>query len=498
MNWNTRIKYGIALLLWGYILYRAVCFSITQDEAHSYLLAKTDNWRQMAGTTNTHWLNTLFVRLIVLLPGEDAVWKLRLLSILSWGVYAWSAIKLSEDFPSKWLGTVFFAALVLNPFVLFYFSLERGYAPAFALLLLALWFVHENIKHKAFDPARWTPVFLLAALASLANFSAFYFLMAISVGLAIYLVVTRRYRAFLTAKAWLVWFILGSVTSFTAVALFFVRSRNELYYGGTNLSASMIGSMLQGSCYLDPHYQRYESVGVQALLTMQVPLAYQYLALAIFIFFVLALFWLGYRLLQSGKLPLALVAVSLFLLMLLLNGILHALFATPYLFSRTALVLYPLMTTAIFALLQESCRSTFLQRVLTGGLSVLLLLNFAKSFSLQTFVEWPVQTNTKTTLDYLEKKGAKHVGLNVWDYSLLANYFSQAYPGRYTFRYAALPDNRNGEPITPETVQLFDYLVLSPPLDSTLIKTWIPQKTMPFSKTVILKAPAGQHERQRF
>jgi hypothetical protein len=270
-------------------------FSLTQDEAHSYLLAKTDNWRQMAGTTNTHWLNTLFVRLMILLPGGDAVWKLRLFSVLSWAVYSRSAIRLSAALKNRWLGFVFFASLTLNPFMLFYFSLERGYAPAFAFLLLSLYLVSKRIKDNAFRPAEWVPVFLLAALASLANFSAFYFFMALTVLYLSYLAITKRYSPLLASSSWRFWFIIVSITAFTAVALFFVRSRNELYYGGTNLTASMLGSMLQGSYYIDEHFNMYQTEGTRYLLSMDVPMPFQHLALALFIALVLAFLWHGFH-----------------------------------------------------------------------------------------------------------------------------------------------------------------------------------------------------------
>lgn len=43
----------IATLLWCYIICQAFSISVTQDEAYSYLLVKTDYWRAMPGSANT-------------------------------------------------------------------------------------------------------------------------------------------------------------------------------------------------------------------------------------------------------------------------------------------------------------------------------------------------------------------------------------------------------------------------------------------------------------
>ena len=66
-----KVQWLIVTILWIYIFYRAVFISITQDEAYSYFLVKTNYWRAMPGSLNTHWLNTLAMRLFLWLPGAD-------------------------------------------------------------------------------------------------------------------------------------------------------------------------------------------------------------------------------------------------------------------------------------------------------------------------------------------------------------------------------------------------------------------------------------------
>ena len=174
------IYFLISLLLWLYIIYRAVAVPITEDEAHSYLLIKTDNWKQMAGTANTHWLNSLVAKIFISLPGPDAMWKIRMLSIITWPVYACSIFKISSAFTNKWVGMLFFLFAAANPFLVFYFSLSRGYAAACAFVMLSLWEAFRLMEKRESKPDKWMPVFVYAAIAALANFSAFYFFLSLS------------------------------------------------------------------------------------------------------------------------------------------------------------------------------------------------------------------------------------------------------------------------------------------------------------------------------
>src|SRR5689334_13012337 len=109
---RARVQIAIVFLLWCYIAYRAFCISITQDEAHTYLLVKTNNWRQALGTTNTHWLNSFFIKLFLLLPGPDRLWKIRTFPVLCWMIYSYATIRLGSYFKDQWMGFGFFTVAV--------------------------------------------------------------------------------------------------------------------------------------------------------------------------------------------------------------------------------------------------------------------------------------------------------------------------------------------------------------------------------------------------
>jgi hypothetical protein len=65
------------------------------------------------------------------------------------------------------------------------------------------------------------------------------------------------------------------------------------------------------------------------------------------------------------------------------------------------------------------------------------------------------------------------VGINEWHYSVFANYYSKAYPNKYTFKYKVLSDKEQLAPPTPELLSGLDYLLVAPPFnDSLLSKNW--------------------------
>src|SRR5579875_2759648 len=107
------IKWLAVLLLWVYIILRAIYVPMTHDEAYSYLLIKTNYIKAMGGTANTHWLNSLGMKIGSLLLGDDP-WKLRIFSMLAWLIYGWSFINISERVKNKIVGIGLFVALVAN------------------------------------------------------------------------------------------------------------------------------------------------------------------------------------------------------------------------------------------------------------------------------------------------------------------------------------------------------------------------------------------------
>ncbi|MFI5185549.1 MAG: hypothetical protein ACHQF0_02425 [Chitinophagales bacterium] len=475
---RIRIQIVIVLLLWCYIIYRAFFISITQDEAHTYLLVKTNNWRQALGTTNTHWLNSFFIKLFLLLPGPDRLWKIRMLPVLSWIVYSYSTIRLSSSFKSRWIGFVFFVVAIFNPFLIFYFSLARGYAPACAFIMLSLWLATKYIRANDMTPRNWFPVFFAASIATLFNFVTFYFFIGLVCAFLLQLLVNKKFNTIFHSHARPLLFLISGTSIVTLGALFLIRSMDNLWFPGTRgIINSLFGSMIQTLSYFDNNsisfYRSYYKEGVSFLLNGEIQKTYQAIGFVIALLFAVAFSYSTYLFSRSKKLALGFLSLFLCLAIILFNFLFHLLFKTPYLFERTTLILFPPLVVGLFCFIDKMSKDLFwFKRTVNVLLSLVVVVfgfNYYKSFSLNYFPDWPVQTNTKECLDFLQASHAKMVGINEWHYSVFINYYSRAYPNKYTFNCKVLSDKEQLDSLNTSLLPGFDYLLLAPPYNDSVL-----------------------------
>ena len=492
---KLKIEVSIALLLWCYIIYKAVCIPITQDEVHSYLLVKTNNWRQMVGTANTHWLNSLFMKLFLWLPGIDQPWKLRMLSIFTWCAYSFSSIKLSHQFKSPFLGFCFFIVAVCNPFLIMYFSLARGYAAACAFIMLTMWQAAKLISFEDYKPYKWVLAFLFAAFAVIANFSAFYFFIALTAVYLLKLLQMKDLKAVFCKSALIFILLIMGTAVFAVSSLLIMRRFNTLYFGGeSNVVDSIFGSTVKSFSYFDNPTTQYLSKGVGYLLSKDLSLAEHWFGWIIFLLISLATAYSFYTFKRRSRFTLSTLAFFVIFFIVIMNIFFHFLFGTPYLLERTVLILYPPLVVGLFIIISDvnkvRINRSGLNGVLflIGFLHVLFVYNFYKSFSILTFKEWPVQTDTKKGLDYLKASNAKKVGMNVWQRDVLINYYLLAYPNQYQFEHETVPELSESTYSGIGDCLNCDFLFLNPPFDTSLLSNdWKLELYFPTSGSKIFK-----------
>ncbi len=469
----AKVQWLVVALLWVYIVYRACSFAITQDEAYSYFLVKTNYWRALPGTANTHWLNTLFIRLFLWLPGGDHPYKLRMLSMVCWWLFAASVIGLSRLFQNKWVGMAFFAAAILNPYLLFYFSLSRGYAAGCAFAMLSLWQAALLIQKEDWRPARWLRVVVPASVAVLANFSFFYFFIGVTSVYFFHLFLTGhlRYLRERSARKW--WLLTGVTFVFATGCLVFIKfhSRDLEFVEYPDLIRASFGSLMRYSLY-------YGASRAPAML----------LGMLLFAALILFSSVAGYRWLRQKKMTIGNFSMVVFVVILLLDLVLHALFGVSFLYGRTALVIYVTILSGVFGIIDDA--SISLRRikratpVTMGSFALLLMINFLLRFNIIYFSEWPVQTDTERCLDYLRDANAKKVGMGLWHRDVYIHYYSVAFPGKYSFevRLVMAKDLRNG------SAAICDHLLLTLPDDEENgdLRAWNVEFAYPYSRTLVL------------
>lgn len=238
----------IICLLCIYIAARAYGVDITDDEAWSFYNMKHFWYVETLCTGNTHWFNSLAIK-IALLFGFEHTWQIRWFSVLSGIgfmciVYQW--LKTLNNLSSKLLA---FALVLLQPYLLEYLSLARGYASGLCFMGLSMLFLVKTTKSGKKQHGIYA--FLFAGLSAVANFNFFYYFLAFCL-LHFYKRYFKQGPLFLRNK----WFYVeaiyvSGITLLVLRALLFIRqcSNDIADFGGEELVPAIFKSYVQLLCY---------------------------------------------------------------------------------------------------------------------------------------------------------------------------------------------------------------------------------------------------------
>jgi len=472
-NILTGLQYILALLVWVYIVYRAFFIEIIHDEAISYYLVKINYLKALAGTFNTHWLNSIFIKLVSLLPGQDEVWKLRLFSVFSWLPYVFCIIKIGGRLNNKFLGWLFFTACIFNPFLILYFSLARGYAPASALLLYSIWQAGKLTDLQEYRPQKWMSVFVPAALSLLSNFSVLYFFLALIAAYVFCLAYAGKWKLLTLKNSSSPGLVILFSVLFAGSSLLIIKfySKEAEFEGGINLIDGLFTSQIKKAGY------QFLPEG-----------AYHIAGMMWFALFLLAFGLSCYWLYKEKQVTLLFLVTFISAGIILLNALFHLFLGTVYLSDRRALFSYCLLILSACFLFDRLGLSTGYKKTilstLAAALSGIIMFNAYRNINTVYFTEWPVQNKTKEALDFLSAAKAKKIGLDLWQYSVAKNYYTLAFPKKYGF----VLGKADGSIIANQRQNLdgYDYILLSePPKEKS--QTWTTVLYYPLYGTTVLK-----------
>jgi hypothetical protein len=187
------IAIGFSFVLFLYIILRAYKVAFTHDESctlFSYVLMP-EKWGVLSlvsPSSNNHFLNTFLMIPFFYLFGFNE-FTLRLPSVLSYAIYLYAVYLISFRLKNRGLALACFLLLNLNPFMLDFFGLARGYGLAIAFMLLSFYHLLRFADKNA-DVAGRRDVFMVilpAALSVLSNLVfLFYLLSAVALLLFLY------------------------------------------------------------------------------------------------------------------------------------------------------------------------------------------------------------------------------------------------------------------------------------------------------------------------
>lgn len=466
-----------ALALLGYSGTRAVSLSFTHDESNTYdLLQGNLYWKTVA---NHHPLNTLLMRW-----GENwmgsAEWALRLPNVVAHALYLATGLLLLRRARHPVAMALGFAICNLNPFLLDFFGLARGYGLALGLSMAALWLLAHAWESAGVGRRAG---FVLAALtcAALADLSNYTWLNLhlplIGAGALILLVdadglALRLDRRTLLAAATVV----ATNVAFIRNLVHRVRTlqqAGQLYARGEiGFLPDTVGSSLDCYFYGEP----YPDLVTRAVF------------LGVVVAFPIGLLSLLDRARRERRLSFGTVLACVLGLAIAAPIVENALMGIPFPNERIALYYFPpagmLALWALDEAVAESRRRTLRVALVTACVAVtaLMTLHFARTANVTHTLTWGYDAHTKDAMREIERRfkskaGAGQIRIgNSWIFQPSMDYY------RKTLHFAWLAPIRRDDPMRldydvmyaqkwdiPETLGPYRVLVEYPDIGAVLL-----------------------------
>jgi hypothetical protein len=432
--------------LFVYIVYRAATCALTNDEAYNYLLIDTHYLRAMAATANTHLVNQAGMWLFTLF--SDSELAIRLTSVLCFPFYVAGIYCFARNIGNVPLRFLLAALLLLNPYVLDYFSLARGYSGGVAFSTLGLYYLYAALKDKR--PRAFRNAWIFLCLAVLASYATFFLFTALAAWYLVFLwrEGIRRPSQLDRSQRFQLLMIIG--TSIITIAhLLLIRRYGDLVLGSDRF-LDTYRTLIEASSYdhVKPAVAAAWGAAFFALLAAGTVWGlYRYRK-------VLFSSW-------TGLLCFAFVGLCL------ISVLLQVASGTPYFERRTALVIYPFLCLLLVYLLAElkaPVFARFLVPAMALLLCTLLSLNAIQSFNSYYFTDWPYQSDMHHQSALLAQLYAqqkpKRGKVYLWSArGPFVNYYRYRHPEQFPFEMVKYDSIATAAHL-PELLRLVDYAIV--------------------------------------
>lgn len=397
----NKILFVIGAFLFSYTSYRAYVLSFTWDEAFSYLqfvrhgILIPDKYEGM--DANNHLLNTLLdIQLIKYFGVSEFV--LRMPSLFSHLLFLFFSYKLIKNFQNKWLVLASFLIVNLNPYLLDFFSLSRGYALSLGLMVASIYFLYSYFINE-YKNRHAIYCCIFGALATAANFVLLNYFV-VSFGLIFIVMLnnavqkerktsekTLQFLKSISVPALIVflslWLLLPIV--------FKLKEAEALFYGGKIGFWTDTFCTITDRCFYELGYNYW----------------FQRAAKGFVIFITLAsLMFVGWKKIkkQLDKNILFLGGLVFMLVMCSLSTIVqHYIFGTLYLIDRTAMFLVVLFNLTFLFFINELSKEWKRTALVSYIACLFFVFHFILSFNLNYVLEWKSNADVKQMVSDLEK-----------------------------------------------------------------------------------------------
>lgn len=432
----------VSVLLLCYAVCRAWKVGMTWDECWSFTHYSLDTaWNIVtyhSNTSNNHVWNSLLMRLEVFtLPFCE--FSLRLHSLIAYAFFLWFSWVILKDIQNATLRIAAFLLINLNPFLLDFFALARGYALSLAAMLASLYYLQEYLKR---ENKRWLYITLALVTAEIAA-AGIFSLGTYVVALIGFIMLWSFYEQFVLKRKILLQTTFIVILLCTPFFYWFVyitkrlQAANEFYYGGVDgFWKDTVESLVRASLYINSY---------SSTMTMWAIIGISIAVVMLSISGIAVLSWKLYRSgfdLRRYARALSVIIILIFCVL----GILlqHLILDTRYLFDRTALYLLVLFMAGVGYILYYLFTLNRYAAILGFLLVLPVTVHFLNTMNVKYTYAWSDEGNVKDAMAvlndlHLKEKGDADYFLGAWwTYSPSVEFYRQYY--RYYWMNEASSD----------------------------------------------------------
>jgi hypothetical protein len=392
---------GIAALLFLYVAVRAYLLAITWDEAYTYIeFARNgkvflDKYDMMSA--NNHILNTAGMILFTKLFGLSE-FVMRIPVMLAYIIFLFYSAKLVRGLGNRWYAVGAFLVLNVNPYMIDFFSMARGYGLSLGLMMGSIYFFYlfhfnENRSRNAFISV------LFASLAVFANFvllNYFVVLTGVLVVLSFYFAspgpADKRERIPAAIRMIAMPLLLAAIVFFIVIPIATgLKGAGALFFGGEQNFWSDTISTITDRCFYELGYSYWLQRMAKGF---------------VFLILILSSGYFIQRMLKKKMDAQSLFLGSLLALLGLCSlstVVQHHLMQTPYLLDRTALFLVVLFNLIFVFFIGNFSKERKQMIYIIYSSALVLLAHFFMCFNLIYVLEWKYDCNTKEMLADVEQ-----------------------------------------------------------------------------------------------
>ncbi|HKR03267.1 MAG TPA: hypothetical protein VJY62_01420 [Bacteroidia bacterium] len=472
----------LSAFLFLYVAVRGYCLAITWDEAWSYLEFVRKGFLSpyyfTGGAANNHLLNTWLVYLTSSSFGVNE-FTLRIPNILAYGLFLFYTAKISNEFPSSLVKISSLLILNLNPYLVDFFSISRGYGLSFGLMAGSLWhlylFLKNNFQKKN---SLYSLVFAMLAVSAYLAMIHFAFALFMIILMTDFLMAGKesnfRKRFFSALKKNRVASLLFLIfLLFIIPRITGLRNADAFFYGGTGgfWSDTMV-TVFERSLYEKPYPSNLKYI-----------LSGFALAISAIAFFISA--WIIFKKKISREACFLPALCFLLFYCSLVSALQYHILGTPYLTNRTALFLLVLFSFLFVFLLNDLALTKKIFIYIFPLCCIAQALHFYNCYNLKYVLEFDVNADVREMIHDIDslkyetpvQKFNTDVGVS-FDFLGPFNYYRCV----YNFTWLTIADKaKKNDPLN-------DFLLLTEKEYKKIhTDSFVILKTYPLFKSMLLK-----------